>query len=375
MKPLKTLSRCSTPFLGMMGIISLFVIIVIPTCLPAGDFKYADKPRVFRFPFDHGNHPAFKTEWWYVTGNLRSAKGRKWGFQTTIFRQGLFRTRAGNKNPWKAADIYMVNNAISDIRENRFLWFRDIGRAGPGICGAKIGMMDVWMKTSRIFMSHNDLSLDFRGNTFGFHLTCHPLTPPILNGKLGLSRKGSLPGQATYYYSLPALKTKGTLKTPGGQFSVTGISWFDHEFGSSQLAPDQAGWDWVSLHLSDGSHLMVYRIRRRDGTTDTASSATFIRPDGSVVHLASGRFLLNPLPGSEGVVGGVSYPLKWKVKLIPLHLELTLSPYMKDQAWPGGGAGEIPYWEGAIEAEGTKGGQRISGEGYLELTGYGSKWQ
>ncbi len=360
------------PFLGTTGIVLLFLFAVLPTHLLAADFKCVDKPRVFRFPYDHGSHPDFKTEWWYVTGNLRSAKGRRWGFQITIFRQGLMRTGAGDENPWKATNLYMLNVAISDIKRNRFLWFRDIGRAGPGICGAKIGMMDVWMKTARMVLKGDRLLLTYKGDAFSLHMSCRPLIPPILNGDRGLSRKGPQPCQATYYYSLPALKTEGTIQTPEGRFTVLGISWFDHEFGSSRLSPDQAGWDWVSLHLSDGSHLMVYQIRRRDGTTEAASSATFIRPNGTGVHLGADRFRLTPLPGSESVAAGVRYPLRWKVKLIPLDLELTLAPWMKDQAWPGGGAGKIPYWEGAIEAEGVKGGQRVSGEGYLELTGYGA---
>ena len=326
------------------------------------DFKCAHRPRAFRFPYDHGSHPDFKTEWWYVTGNLRSTGGRRWGFQITIFRQGLMRTGARDENPWKATNLYLLNTAISDIKRDRFLYFRDLARAGPGICGAKIGILDVWMKTARMAMNKNMLYLSYKGSTFSLHLSCRPLLPPSLNGDQGLSRKGPRPCQATYYYSLPALKTEGTLQTPEGRFVVSGISWFDHEFGTNQLAPDQAGWDWVSLHLSDGSHLMIYRIRKTNGNIEPASSATFIGPGGKPTCLYADQFQLVPLPSSESTIYGIRYSLKWQLEIFSLRLKLTLSPWMKTQAWPGNKKGGIPYWEGAINVKGLKDGNLITGE-------------
>lgn len=357
-----------------MGLLlNVFTLVILPARLSAGGFAYAIRPRTFRFPRDHGSHPAFKTEWWYVTGNLRSTGGRRWGFQITIFRNAIIPPGSKDKNRWKVKNLYLLNAAVSDIRRDRFLYFRDLARAGPGICGAKIGSMDVWMKTARITMKGKRLYLTFKGATFSFSLACLSLLPPVLNGNRGLSQKGPKPGQATYYYSLPALKTRGNLQTPEGSFQVTGISWFDHEFGTSQLGPDQTGWDWVSLHLSDGSHLMVYRIRKTSGTIEPTSSATFIEPDGKPTCLYADKFSLVPLPSGESLIHGIRYPLKWQLEITPLRLKLTLSPWMKAQAWLGDRKGGIPYWEGAIQAHGQRGEKPVSGEGYLELTGYGKR--
>ncbi len=371
-----TLPPCKLTFhffcaIGLL--LNIFILAAIPARLSAGGFAYAIRPRTFRFPFDHGSHPDFKTEWWYVTGNLRSVGGRRWGFQITIFRNAILPPGHKGKNRWKVRNLYLLNTAISDIKRDRFLYFRDFARAGPGICGAKTGSMDVWMKTARMTMNKNKLYLSFKGETFSLQLICLPLLPPVLNGKNGLSQKGPRPGQATYYYSLPSLKTCGTIKTQEGSFQVTGISWFDHEFGTSQLAPDQAGWDWVSLHLSDGSHLMVYRIRKTNGNIEPTSSATYIGPNGKPTCLYANQFRFIPLPGGESLVHGILYPLKWKLEIFHLNLKLILSPWMKSQAWPGKKEGEIPYWEGAIQAYGRRGKIPVSGEGYLELTGYGKR--
>lgn len=351
------------PIFAVMGILA-------PRPLLPGEFKRALYPRTFRFPHDHGNHPAFQTEWWYITGNLRSKKERRWGYQFTLFRQGLSPSRGKKKNPWRARSLYMLHAAISDIKNKRFYHIKDIGRAGPGICGVKTGGLDVWMKTAHLKQEEKAWVLNFRGSRFSFHLILTPGLPPILHGNHGLSQKGPRPGQATYYYSIPVLKTRGTLHTPEGIFQVTGTSWFDHEFGTNQLSSDQAGWDWFALHLSDHSHLMVYRIRKKNGTREPTSSATYIDKDGKDTHLTAEQFRLIPLKKGRHVVGGVSYPLIWKLVVPSLKLTCVLTPQMKSQVWPDDKR-NIPYWEGAIDISGVKNGHSLTGEGYMELTGYG----
>ena len=196
-----------------------------------------------------------------------------------------------------------------------------------------------------------------------------PTRPPLLNGQQGLSQKSAGAGNASLYYSLTRMKTSGTVTVEGTSHAVTGLSWLDREWATNQLGPDQVGWDWVALHLSDGSDLMLYQLRRKDGTADPYSSGTWRAADGTSRHLAQGDFTLTPVPGrtwSSRKSGG-TYPIAWQIRLPAESLTLEVAAVLPDQELA---LDPIAYWEGAVEVTGTRRGQPLTAEGYLEMTGY-----
>ncbi len=208
----------------------------------------------------------------------------------------------------------------------------------------------------RVHVADGDTAID---------LELTPSRPPLLQGEAGLSRKGPEPGNASYYYSLPRLATRGTLTVDGKSFAVSGLSWLDREWSTSALAAGLVGWDWLALHLDDGSDLMVYRLRRADGSSAPESSGTLAGADGSIVRFRAAQFTMTPV-GHWTSPRGVDYPASWRVKLP--GLELTIEPLLADQELDL----SVRYWEGAVRARGSANGLSIGGTGYLEMTGYGA---
>ena len=242
---------------------------------PAAAWEQALAPHSFNFPADHGSHPGYQTEWWYLTGQLRSADGREFGYQFTIFRQGVNEEVGLNPaNPWEIRDLYILHTAVSDIAAQKFHQHQDISRAGPGLAGAAVGRLETWLKGSRLTFNQASGELDLTATTPGFslELTIKPGYPPILNGDQGLSAKGPRPGQASQYYSWPQLESRGRLKLADTTLDVDGRSWLDREFATNQLGPEQAGWDWFALNFADGTAVMLYRMRLQNGGQDPASS-------------------------------------------------------------------------------------------------------
>jgi len=203
-------------------------------------------------------------------------------------------------------------------------------------------------------------------------ITLTPRKPVVLHGEGGLSRKGPRPGQASYYASLTDLATTGRLRSgsEGKSVVVQGTSWFDHEFGSNQLAPEQEGWDWFSLHLSDGRDLMLYLLRRTDGTVEPASSGTLVEPDGSARHLRLEEFVVHPLDHWTSPRTGARYPSRWRVEIPEAAIDFEATPLLPDQELVTGGSTGVTYWEGAVVGAGTSGREVVTCQGYVELTGY-----
>ena len=364
------------PLFTTLAIISL-IIFSPPTikAAPLGtaeDWKQAIGPWQWSFPRDHGAHPAYRTEWWYFTGNLKDKDGKQYGYQLTFFRQGLSFIASQPDNPWSIRDVYLAHFALVDGSSGKF-WYHDRAtRTGPGLAGAGTGSMDVWTLNWSAKMIGNTIYLKAHLGEMSLDLELSPRKPKIFHGEKGLSTKGPNPGQASYYYSFTDLASKGTIRTPLSQkpIDVTGTSWFDQEFGSNVLSPDQVGWDWFGIHLSDGRDLMLFQLRKKDGTIEPASSGTIVEKDGTSRYLRQSDIVLKVLTQWKSPKSGGTYPAKWQISIPAAQIDITLAPIVADQELVTETSTGVTYWEGAATGTGTSGGTAVTVEGYAELTGY-----
>lgn len=333
----------------------------------------------FAFPGDHAAHEAFRTEWWYYTGNVEAEDGRRFGFQVTFFRVGL-RDRVNPANPsrWRPDNVYFAHLAVSDLDGRRFRFWHRTSRAGPGLAGAATDRYHVFIGDWRAWLEGevHRLRLAVPADRVGaqaevvLDLALDPQKPPVIHGRDGVSQKAAGLGQASHYYSMTRLAVRGSLALDGRSATVEGLGWMDHEFGSNQLGEDQVGWDWFSFQLSDGSELMLYRLRLKDGNVEPASSGTLVRADGSWRHLTLPDFRTTPLATWTSRVSGGTYPVRWRLEVPSEGMDLTVEPALEDQELRTGGSTGVTYWEGSVLAQGVKGGRPVEGRGYLEMTGY-----
>ncbi|MDX1501053.1 MAG: lipocalin-like domain-containing protein [Thermoanaerobaculia bacterium] len=329
-------------------------------------FARAVEPREFVFPGDHGPHPGFRTEWWYVTGNLRSPGGRRFGYQVTFFRNELTPDPPRRASAWAAAATWMAHFAVVDGRTGRFHPFERFARGALGLAGAAGPPREVWLEEWRL--EHLPEADAFRvtaaDGEVGLDVTATPAKPPVLQGDRGLSPKGRAPGNASYYYSLTRMATRGTLRLGGRVFEVAGASWMDREWSTSALEEGQVGWDWFALQLADGRDLMFYRLRRADGTTDPISAGSLVEADGSARELTSDEvriFATRRWTAEDGV----TYPVAWRLEVPAAGLDLAVEAIADDQEH----RHTFRYWEGAVDVAGG-GDEGVEGVGYVELTGY-----
>lgn len=337
----------------------------------ATEWKQASGKRLWHFPRDHGAHRDYLTEWWYFTGNLVDAKKDKYGYQLTFFRRGIRRKTDTDDNPWDVKEIYLAHFALTDAKRNSFRFFEQISRNGPGLAGAKNDALDVWCLNWSARMERGKIYLDVLRGNIHLKLELSARKYPVLHGVNGLSKKGPLPGQASWYYSVSDLVTKGTLTTAEGiPVAVAGTSWFDQEFGSNQLGKDQAGWDWFALHLSDGREVMLYLMRKKDGTVEPVSSGTYIDVTGTARHLELAEIGLEVIGNWVSRHSGARYPSRWRITIPSAKLELIVSPIVADQELDTAASTGVVYYEGAITGEGTSFGKPVTCDGYVELTGY-----
>lgn len=334
---------------------------------PDEAFLRAERPRPFSFPEDHGPHPGFKTEWWYLTGTLESGSGRKFGYQLTVFRSQLAPRAARRPSSWAANDAYMAHFTVTDVEGRAFHSAERFARGAQGLAGAEGRPLRVWVEDwsiegdgvrfpARLRAADGEVAID---------LALDARRPPVAHGDGGLSRKGPAPGQASYYYSSTRLQSLGSLTVRGETHLVTGWSWLDREWSTSALSPDQAGWDWFAFRLDDGRDLMFYRLRKKDGSTDPFSAGTLVGADGKVRKLSSAGLRLEPAGRWTSPRGG-SYPSSWTLEIPSERLSLDIRPWLADQELDV----SFRYWEGAAEARGTAAGKPVRGEGYVELVGY-----
>jgi predicted secreted hydrolase len=333
------------------------------------EWKQALPPYQFNFPADHANHPDYKIEWWYYTGNLAAKDGRRFGYQLTFFRIGVERVPQ-NASRWAVRDLYAAHLAVTDIAGKRFRFGDKLNRAGVGWAGAETTVYRVWNEDWEARQEANGQHvLRAFEPAFGLELQLAEGKTPVAHGARGVSQKGTQLSNASHYYSLTRMPTRGVLTLDGKRIAVEGASWMDHEFGTSYLEPTQLGWDWFSLQLDDGSELMLYRFRRQDGTRDPLSSGTLVEANGQTTGLKFNAFELTPLREWHSN-SGARYPVEWHVQVPSRELALTVRAALDQQEMRTEGSTGVSYWEGAIEVSGTQRGRAVTGRGYLEMTGY-----
>lgn len=334
-------------------------------------YAVATEPGAIRFPRDLGSHDAYQGEWWYYTGNLATADGRLFGYQLTFFRRALApplkTATTGEVSTWRADQIYLAHFAVSDIANRAFYPVEKFSREAMGLAGASAQPYAVWLEDWYVREGEDhSVQIAAKADNASVDLRLRQTLPPVLHGDDGLSKKGEEAGNATYYYSIARQETQGTVMVGGEKFAVTGLSWNDHEYGTSALDPGDAGWDWFSLQFSDGSALMMFQIRENDGRVKPASSGSFIASDGTVTHLTLSDWRLTPRSRWTSQLTGATYPVGWDIEVDRLGLTLYGSAMMPNQESPL----STTYWEGAVAFEGNRRDKPIKGKGYVEMTGY-----
>lgn len=318
----------------------------------------------FRFPQDHGSHPDFKLEWWYVTGHLFDDENHRFGFQATFFRQVT--TPAGSE----PAPIYLAHMALLDVEHSRFIYQTRLNREGWD-AHATVGRLDVANGPWSLQMDESSEAMTLKGGVRAdaeFELRLTPEKPVVRFGENGYSRKGAEPTAASYYLTFTRLAATGKLRVDGRDLAVKGLAWMDHEISSSQLGQGLVGWDWVCIQLLDHRELMLYRLRREDGSSDPASTLTWVDTEGGT---QTEPFAWKPQATWTSSATGAKYPTS-------IELETTdpasgqrkvfrILPLLAAQELARGPGG-IAYWEGACRVVDSDG--KDVGAAYLELTGY-----
>jgi predicted secreted hydrolase len=334
-------------------------------------FARATAPREFVFPLDHGPHPEYAIEWWYYTGNLDTAQGRHFGYQLTFFRIGLTPTPAARGSDFATANIYMAHFALTDVANQKFYAFERFSRGAAGLAGAQGQPFRVWLEDWDATGAGADgfpMRLQAMQDDIAIDVTLDGGKPVVLQGDQGLSPKSDEPGNASYYYSLTRMPTRGTIRIGTATSAVSGLSWMDREWSTSSLSANAVGWDWFALQLSDGRDLMYVRLRDATGATIYADG-TLVDQSGSTQRLAQSEVALDVTGEWTSPRSGGLYPSGWRLRVPSQALDLVITPYLADQ--------ELPlttvYWEGAVKIEGSAAGTPISGNGYVELTGYGER--
>ena len=362
----------------MTGCFVILLVLISTSTLFGQEFKRALPGRTFSFPQDHFSHREFKTEWWYYSGHLYNQEKKSYGYQLTFFRTGFDRETKNQKSKWSIQDLYFAHLAITDESRKKFGYLEKISRGSLGEAGASVYKASektfrIWIEdwsieeTGPAMQNH---SLKAGNGNFGIELLLVPEKNPAIHGQNGISQKAEGEGYASHYYSISRLKTEGKIFLQNKEIPVRGISWMDHEFGSSQLREYQAVWDWFSIQLANGMELMFYQIRWKDGKVDPYSTGTIIFPDGTYQHLTKKEFQIEVLDRWKSPKSGAVYPSNWKI-MVPTHkIELTLSPTVKDQELVTKESTWVTYWEGSVRVEGKYQGSSINGMGYAELTGY-----
>jgi predicted secreted hydrolase len=318
-------------------------------------------------PKDHYPHYQFRTEWWYFTGNVKAADGRAFGYQLTFFRHGY--RPPGAQQPLGSRfvmnDVKFAHFAVTDISAGKFHFDSRVSRGAYGEAGFGEGDRLAWIDDWELDFSNN---FHLRAATKGYALDLElvPEKPAVLQGVNGLSQKANGPGHASYYYSITRLKTSGTIKIGSEDYRVEGSSWFDREWATNQLTPEQSGWNWFAIQLSDGSDLMLYQMRLKQGGIDSHSTGKWIAVDGSTADLTANEFQLRPEKYWASGVSKANYPVVWRLSVPKLNLDLQIIPSVEDQELNLA----VVYWEGSIKLQGQRAGKPVAGFGYMELTGY-----
>lgn len=346
-----------------MRFCSLVLLLFATAFALAADYPAVVPGESLRFPQDDGSHPQFRIEWWYVTGWLDDEKGEPLGFQITFFR-----SRPGldedNPSAFAARQLLIAHAAISDPKHGRLRHDERRARAGFGLAEAKENRAEVWIDDWRLAQTDKGYVAAINARDFKLSLSLETTQSLLIQGENGVSRKGSDPAQASYYYSVPQLKVAGEIARNGNRERVTGIAWLDHEWSSTYLAEGAVGWDWTAINLDGGGAFMAFRIRDAKGEAVWAGGA-YRESNGETRIFKRDEIRFSPMRDWRSPRSGATYPIAMRVRAA--DLEVTLTPLLDDQEFDARASTGNIYWEGAVRA--MRDGANV-GRGYLELTGY-----
>jgi len=334
------------------------------------DFRRVTGPVPLEFPADHAVHPGYRNEWWYFTGNLEDAQGRRYGFQFTLFRFALDpasrRIDAETESDFDADAVWMAHLAVSDLDQARFFSAERFARGALDLAGATD--REWWLRDWRVVRNGRQWRLEAGFDQTRLALALEPVKPVVLQGEAGYSRKGPEPGNASRYYSITRIAVDGALTLDGRPRHVSGQAWLDREWGSSQLGEGVVGWDWFALQLNDGRDLMLYRLRDARGRATPYSAGVLVDDHGRAKVLGRDDFELEPEQWWHDEQG-VRWPVAWRARVPSADLDLNVAAAFEDQRW----RGSVAYWEGAVLVRPSADRGRIIGRGYLELSGYADR--
>jgi predicted secreted hydrolase len=353
----------------MMRAAIFIITLLCGSSVGAEEFQRADRPWDWEFPRDHGSHPEFQTEWWYFTGSLRDADGGLFGFELTFFRFAVSPDRPEGASEWRTRDLILAHFAVTDVAAGKFHLAEGLQRAAGGLAGAEEGQLHVFK---------GDWEVTTEGKTFvlragdpGEHrieLRLVPERAPVLHSENGLSWKSADRTHASYYYSIPRSTTSGEIMLGEEVIEVVGTTWMDHEFFTGDTPVEGVGWDWFSCRLDDGRDLMLYLLRYPDGSK--YRSGTLVEADGSSRPLDTSEMTLEPGRTWTSPHTGATYPVTWSIELPAENLNLEVEAVLDEQEVHAEETVGFAYWEGLSDFAGSFGGDTITGEGYVELTGY-----
>jgi predicted secreted hydrolase len=343
--------------------------LLIAKSQPLPEFDRVIEPREFRFPEDHGPHTRFQSEWWYYTGNLRAETGERLSYQFTIFRRGITPEQPNRSSDLAADQIFFAHFAISHIDRADHQFSERFSRGAADLAGATGLPYSVYLEDWRIE------ALDDQGRTIhlvaqetgmAIDLRLEAVKPIVIHGEGGVSAKSSERGNASYYLSYTRMETSGSVRFGEESYTVEGESWFDHEWSTSALGEGVVGWDWFSLQLDDDQEIMLYLLRRENGSVESVSAGTLVRSDGSLRSLALADFEIAVLDTWESPESGAIYPSGWRVEIPGEAIQLDVEPTFLEQE----NIGSFTYWEGSVDIDGSVAGKPVGGQGFVELTGY-----
>ena len=323
-------------------------------------FAEASQPRPFRFPEDHGAHPEFRSEWWYLTFALAGSGAREFGVQFTLFRRALF-PGGDLADPWRNGQAYLAHFALTDVQGGTHRHAERLARGHPQLAGVEVadGRAVAWLEDWRLEMAAHGWTLKAGDDGIAVELAMWPEKGFVAQGDGGLSAKG--PGEASHYFSAPRLRTQGQVRIDGQRHPVTGWGWLDREWSTSALSPEQVGWDWFALMLDSGEDVMAFRLRRRDGVRDPYDHGAWVNAEGAVRILSAGDFQLTPVSHWQDEAGR-RWPTRWRLAVGERRLDIAAA--LNDQRMDT----LLTYWEGLVKVTDAQG--RDAGRGYMELTGY-----
>lgn len=353
----------------------LAICVFCAFCLLPSAFCQSFQPALpgydFQFPRDHGSHDEYRTEWWYFTGHLRAENGHRYGFEVTFFRVGIVPPAVTAATRWDLHNLAMAHFAITDVDGRKFRFYEKLNRQSPFTAGAAAGLLDVFNEgwSAKTMPDGSWRVIAFHGGD-AIDLTMRSRKSPAIHGQNGVSVKAAGVGFASHYYSMTRLEVRGSVN---GR-RCTGTAWMDHEFGSSQLRENQQGWDWFSVQLDNDTELMLYQIRRSDGTPDTTSAGSLVTSEGSVIHIRRDQMQITPTGRWTSPVTKATYPVGWRIVLPTFRISLVLRPAMNDQELVTKSSTRVTYWEGTVDVSGSFDATSVSGAGYVEMTGYDKRF-